>query len=49
MIKTNNFGVWIKVFRVNFDYFAMNILIGGRDSHPLMRIMALPNKGLTLR
>ena len=38
MVKTHNFGVWIKVFRVNFDYFAMNILIGLWDNHSLMRI-----------
>jgi|GEM_PF-6426067 len=37
MIKTHDFGVWIKVFRVNFDYFAMNIFIGRRENHSLMR------------
>ena len=44
--KTHNFCVWIKGFGINFQCFCMNVLIGSRDNHCLMAIMALPNEWL---
>ena len=44
----HNLCVWIKGFGINFHYLPMNVLIGSRDNHPFMAIMALPDKGLSL-
>ena len=46
--KTHNFCVWLKGFGINFHCFSMNVLIGARDNHSLMAIMAFPNERLSL-
>jgi len=47
-LKSHDFGIGIKGFRVNFDCFTINVDIWSRDNHPLMTIMAFPDKWLSL-
>jgi hypothetical protein len=47
-LKTHNFSVWIKVFRINFHSFSIIVLISARDDHPFVALMAFPNKMLSL-